>query len=136
MSLNTAIQKAMFALNKSARPACLRLSYGSKCLCLMLGFTPRSSFHNRHPWAVTNECVLSGSYHRTHVLSKQLCIIIMVLYYEWNIGAAFCSHLIRSNIHIVNCGLRENTLMTSVYSITLLFPTCFFLVFSISIVGI
>lgn len=47
MSLNTAIQKAMFPMNKSAPPAFLRLSFESKCLCLMLRFTPQSQFHCR-----------------------------------------------------------------------------------------
>lgn len=34
-------------MNKSAPPASLRLPFESKCLCLMLGFTPGSLFHYR-----------------------------------------------------------------------------------------
>lgn len=85
MSLNTAIQKAMFPMNKSAPPAWLRLSFESKCLCLMLGFTAGSPFHHRFSLlGLGNVDLIPLDRFTQHVHANQLYVITAVLHFEYD----------------------------------------------------
>lgn len=99
MSLNTAIQKAMFPMNKSAPPALLRLSFESKCLCLMLGFTPGSPFHYRFSLlGRRNVNLIPVDQFIEHVFMQMSRTLLLLRYYTLSRTEPCEQHLILTSV--------------------------------------